>query len=903
MAEFNMVYLFGEDTDPLAAGLAEDDRLLKDLLGGKGANLAIMTAQGLPVPPGFTVTVDTCNAFSAAEQVMPAGLEDDVKAKMVGVEELTGKKFGDPSNPLLVSVRSGARESMPGMMDTVLNLGMNDEVAASMVDLFQDERFVYDAYRRLIMMFGNVVMGLDREEFEECLDEVKKAEGVADDVDVSAEGMKKAVELEKKRYEELKGEPFPQDPMGQLMSGIEAVFVSSDNARAIEYRRIHKLPQSMRTAVNVQTMVFGNMAENSGTGVAFTRNPATGDKEDYGDYLAKAQGEDVVAGIRTPTHISELQNIMPEVYKQFMDICQLLETHYKNVQDVEFTVENGKLWMLQTRNGKRTAQAAIKIACDLVDEGLVTTREACLLVEPDQLDHLLHSQFVQAAKEAAQIIAEGVNASPGAAVGKVVFTAADAVEWTARGEDVLLVRRETAPDDVAGMDAAQGILTEIGGASSHAAIVGRQLGTPCVVGCAELRIDYAAKTVTTRGITVGEGEWISIDGGDGSVMLGEVEVQDSDIFLVLRGEMNAEDSELYQYFHRFMGWADEVRSMGVRTNSDDPENSVLAVRLGAEGIGLCRTEHMFFAEERLRNFQRMIVSDDTDAKQEAIDALLPYQEEDFEGILRAMDGMPVIVRLLDPPLHEFLPQQPADQETVAEMTGKTVAEIQAIVQGLHEMNPMLGHRGCRLGVTYPAIYQMQVRAIFQAAAKLKKEGLNPIPEVMIPLVGSLGELTMCRDNSEEIAQEVMAAEGVELDYMIGTMIEVPRACIIADQIAENAQFFSFGTNDLTQMAYGFSRDDVEGRFFEEYINRNIFEQSPFAVLDQEGVGGLVEIACEKGRAGNPDIEIGICGEHGGEPLSVTFCHNVGMDYVSCSPLRVPIARLAAAQAEIANPRG
>jgi pyruvate,orthophosphate dikinase len=902
MAKYNMVYVFGEDIDKLQAQVADEGRELKDLLGGKGANLAIMTGAGLPVPPGFTVTVDTCNAYSAAGQVMPDGLEAEIKQKLAEVEELTGKRFGDASNPLLLSVRSGARESMPGMMDTVLNLGMNDEVADGMVKLFGDERFVYDAYRRLVMMFSDVVMDLEREKFEECLDEVKQEEGVTEDTEVSAAGMKKVVELEKQVYQELKGEAFPQDPFDQLMAGVRAVFDSADTPRAIEYRRINKLPQSMRTAVNVQTMVFGNMGEDSGTGVAFTRNPATGEDEIYGDYLVNAQGEDVVAGLRTPMKIPELESRMPEVYQQFIEICDRLEKHYRDIQDVEFTVERGKLWMLQTRSGKRTAQAAVKIACDLVDEGLIAPREAVMLVVPDQLDQLLHPQFVPEAKDGSPVLATGVNASPGAACGKVVFTADDAIEWARKGEEVILVRRETSPDDVGGMKAAQGILTSIGGASSHAAIVGRQLGTPCVVGCSALSIDYGKKQFTASGKVIEEGDYISIDGGDGKVMEGQIELRDSDIFLALRGELKPEESELYQYFARFMSWADEVRALGVRTNADDPDNAGLAVMLGAEGIGLCRTEHMFFAEERIRSFQKMIILEDDAEVEAAANDLLPYQREDFEGILRAMDGKPVIIRLLDPPLHEFLPQTPRDQETVAKMTGRTQEEVAAIVTGLHEMNPMLGHRGCRLGVTDPYIYKMQVRAIFEAACKLKKEGLDPIPEVMIPLVGSVGEFTMCRRYTEEVAKQVMDEEDMEFEYMIGTMIELPRACIVADQIAKTAEFFSFGTNDLTQTTYGFSRDDVEGRFFDTYIRGNIFEQSPFEVLDREGVGALVEMGTRRGRETNPELEVGICGEHGGEPLSVAFCHDVGMDYVSCSPLRVPIARLAAAQQQIKNPR-
>jgi pyruvate,orthophosphate dikinase len=908
MADYKMVYLFGEQLEELQAKVKAEDRELRDLLGGKGANLAIMVGAGLPVPPGFTVTVDTCNAYSAAGGKMPAGLEDEIKACLAGVEKLAGKKFGDPSNPLLVSVRSGARESMPGMMDTVLNLGMNDAVAEGMIGLFRNERFVWDAYRRLIMMFGDVVMGLDRDRFEECLEEVKREEGVDEDTAVGAAAMKRVVELEKKVYKELKGEDFPQDPMAQLIAGVRAVFDSADTPRAIEYRRIHKLPQSMRTAVNVQTMVFGNMGDDSGTGVAFTRDPATGEKVLYGDYLVNAQGEDVVAGLRTPIKIQELEEKNPAVYKQFLDICAMLEKHYKNVQDVEFTVERGKLWMLQTRNGKRTAQAAVKIACDLVDEGIIEGSEVIMQIDPDQLDHLLHSQFDPKAKAAATVLAVGVDASPGAAAGRVVFTADDAIAWDKRGEKVVLVRRETAPDDVGGMKAAEGILTAVGGKSSHAAIVGRQLGKPCVVGCSALTIDAAAKQFTVAGKVIKEGEWVSIDGADGKVMGGAVAMQDSDIFLVLRGEMKPEDAPTYQFFTRVMAWADEVRALGVRTNADRPEDASLAILLGAEGIGLTRTEHMFFDdptkpdEERLRTFQEMILAETPAEREAAASGLLPYQRADFYGILKAMDGKPVIIRLLDPPLHEFLPSTDADREELAKMTGKTAKQIADIARGLHELNPMLGHRGCRLGVTHPEIYKMQVRAIFQAACELKKEGLNPIPEVMIPLVGSLGEFTVCRGYTEQIAKEVMEETGVEFEYMIGTMIELPRACIIADKIAQQADFFSFGTNDLTQTTYGFSRDDVEGRFFDQYVKLGIFEQNPFAVLDREGVGEMVRMGTDRGRRTNPKLEVGICGEHGGERLSVTFCHEVGMDYVSCSPLRVPIARLAAAQAQVRRPR-
>jgi len=899
MSEFKRCYLFNEDMDALSARLAADGRDLKDLLGGKGSNLCLMTNAAIPVPPGFTITTDTCIEYVNTGK-LPEDFDNELAQAISSLQEWVGKQLGNPDNPLLVSVRSGAKFSMPGMMDTVLNLGLNDEVAAGIIKLAGDERFVWDAYRRFIMMYGDVVRGVERELFEECLDKVKHEEGVTDDVDVSAAGLKKVVACEKEVYKYHLGEDFPTDPTEQLLGAVRAVFESWDNDRAIAYRELNRIPHDLGTAVNVQAMVFGNLGEGSGTGVAFTRNPATGAKEIYGDYLFNAQGEDVVAGIRTPVPIAELAQEMPEIYQEFAEICDKLEQFYHDMEDVEFTVEQGKLWMLQTRNGKRTARAAIKIAVDMVEEGLITEEEAVMLVEPDQLDQILHRQFDPGAKPEA--VATGVAASPGAAAGQVVFTSEEAVEWAEQGQRVVLVRHETSPDDIRGMAASQGILTVLGGKTSHAAVVGRQMGKPCVVGCGAIELDYGQKQFEVNGNIVNEGDYISIDGTTGEVMLGDVATIDSDIIQVLRGTMAPEESEDYQYFAEFMPWADNVRVMGVRTNADTPDDSTLARELGAAGIGLTRTEHMFFGEERLLNFQKMILSDSEEDMTEAANALLPYQRDDFYGILKAMDGLPVIIRLLDPPLHEFLPRDDDGIEAAAQVSGKTPDEIRDIASNLHELNPMLGHRGCRLGITFPMIYKMQVRAIFEAACQLKKEGYNPIPEVMIPLVGILGELEILKGYAEEVAQEVMDEQGVEFQYMIGTMIEIPRACLVADDIARIAEFFSFGTNDLTQMAFGFSRDDVEGKFIPAYITQRIIEVSPFESIDRNGVGALVRMAVEKGRAANDNLEIGICGEHGGEPRSVHFCHEVGLDYVSCAPLRVPVARLAAAQAQIENPR-
>ncbi len=902
MAKYKPVYMFSDDAEALAKKLEAEGGQLKYLFGGKGANLSIMTAAGLPVPAGFTVTTEQCIEFMKAGHKFPAGLKDEILKCTKKLEKETGKKFGDPTNPLLVSVRSGARESMPGMMDTVLNLGMNDEVAAGMIELTGNERFVWDAYRRFIMMFGDVVMGVDREHFEDCLAQVKKQEGVTEDTDVSAEGLKQVVELEKEVYKSHIGKAFPTKAEDQLLEGVRAVFQSWDNDRAIAYRNLNKIPHEWGTAVNVQTMVFGNMGDDSGTGVAFTRDPATGEKILYGEYLVNAQGEDVVAGTRTPVPISDLEDIDKSCFDEFVAICGRLEKYYKDVQDMEFTIEKGKLFMLQTRNGKRTAAAALKIAVDLHDEGLITAEEAVMLVPPDQLDQVLHPQFDP--KQKPEAFVTGVDASPGAAAGKVVFLAADAEAMAEKGERCLLVRHETSPEDIRGMAAAEGILTAFGGKTSHAAVVGRQMGKPCVVGCGDIEIDYKKKQFTAAdGTVVKEGDFVSIDGGTGEVMLGDVALGESVIIQGLRGKKAAQSDPLYQYFTRFLSWADEIRHMGVRTNADTPEDSALAIALGAEGIGLTRTEHMFFGEDRILSFRKMILSDTAEERGKiANKELLKHQRKDFRGILKAMDGKPVIIRLLDPPLHEFLPHEKEAVAEVAEATGKTPKEIKDATVALGESNPMLGHRGCRLGVTFPEIYEMQVRAIFEAACDLKKKGFNPIPEVMIPLVSLQGELDICFEYTHRVAEEVMEKKGVEVEYMIGTMIELPRACAVANTLATTAQFFSFGTNDLTQTAFGFSRDDVEGKFFADYINKRVFQISPFETLDAPGVGVFVEMACTRGRETNPDLELGICGEHGGDPQSVEFCHNVGLDYVSCSPLRVPIARLAAAQAQLKSPR-
>ncbi|GAV23171.1 pyruvate, phosphate dikinase [Carboxydothermus pertinax] len=874
------VYLFHE-------GRAD----MKDLLGGKGANLAEMTNIGLPVPPGMTITTEACREYYRLGGRFPEGLMDEVKEKLTYLEEKTGKKFGDPANPLLVSVRSGAKFSMPGMMDTILNLGLNDETVEGLAKNTQNPRFAYDAYRRFIQMFGDVVLEIPKHEFEHILDRQKEKEGVTFDQELSAEALKEVIARYKELVERKTGKPFPSDPIVQLTMAIEAVFKSWNNDRAIVYRNLNKIPHDLGTAVNIQSMVFGNMGNDSGTGVAFTRNPSTGEKVLYGEYLTNAQGEDVVAGIRTPSPIAKLKEEMPEVYEQFVNIAKLLESHYKNMQDIEFTIERGKLYILQTRNGKRTAQAAVKIAHDLVEEGLITKKEAILLVEPGQLDQLLHRQIDPNAK--VEVIAKGLPASPGAASGIVVFDADEAEKLGKEGKKVLLVRTETTPDDIHGIVAAQGVLTSRGGMTSHAAVVARGMGKPCVCGCEAIKIDYEKKLFTVGNLTVKEGDFVSIDGSTGRVILGTVPMK---------------DPELSPEFLKLLEWADELKRLEVRANADTPEDAQKAREFGAKGIGLCRTEHMFMGQDRLPYVQKMILAETKEEREEALSHLLPMQEGDFYGILKAMEGYPVCIRLLDPPLHEFLPSL---EELLVETTELRVrgdnpellAEKEVLlkkVKSLHEFNPMLGHRGCRLGITFPEVYEMQIRAIFNAAARLTKEGYKVYPEVEIPLTIDLSEMKFFKEKIDAIAREVMEREGVTFHYTSGTMIELPRAALLADELAEVAEFFSFGTNDLTQTTLGFSRDDAEGKFLTHYLDMKILKENPFIVLDRKGVGKLMKIAVEGGRKTRPDLLVGICGEHGGEPSSVEFCHQIGLDFVSCSPYRVPIARLAAAQAAVAE---
>ncbi len=878
--EKKYIYFFGE-------GKAEGTGDMKDLLGGKGAGLAEMTNAGIPVPPGFTITTEMCTYFYQHNEKLPDGFDEELKKYLKRLEKVTGKKFGSPENPLLVSVRSGAKFSMPGMMDTILNLGLNDEVVKGLAKISGDERFAYDAYRRFIQMFGNVVMGIDKNKFEKYLEEKKEEKGLKYDSELTGDDLKDIVKKYKQVYKEETGEEFPQDPMVQLKRAIEAVFKSWNNPRAITYRKLNKIPDDLGTAVNIVTMVFGNMGYDSGTGVGFTRNPATGEKEFYGEYLTNAQGEDVVAGIRTPKPISELKKEMPEVYNQLVEITQRLEKHYRDVQDFEFTIEKGTLYMLQTRTGKRTPLAAVKIAVDMVEEGLITKEEGIMRVEPSQIDQLLHP--ILDPKVKVEPIAKGLPASPGAASGKVVFTA-DEAEEKAKKEPVILVRVETSPDDIHGMNAAKGILTSRGGMTSHAAVVARGMGKPCIVGCGALQVDEARKIVKVGDKEIKEGEWITIDGGTGNVMLGKVPT--------IEGGITGE-------FKKLMDWADEIRKIGVRTNADTPQDAKKAREFGAEGIGLCRTEHMFFAPERLPIVQEMIMAETEEDRKKALDKLLPFQKDDFKGIFKEMDGFPVIIRTLDPPLHEFLPKREELMVEIALMKErkedrKKIEEKEKIlkrVEQLHEFNPMLGHRGCRLGITYPEITEMQARAIIEASCELAKEGIKVIPEIMIPLVGNVNELANQKEVVVEVAEEVMRKYDVKIKYMVGTMIEVPRAALTADQIAKEAEFFSFGTNDLTQMTLGFSRDDaVKFLFF--YLDKKILNDDPFMTLDQEGVGQLVEMGIKKGRSTNPNLEVGICGEHGGDPESVKFCHRVGMNYVSCSPYRVPVARISAAQAVI-----
>lgn len=864
---------------------SEADASMKNLLGGKGANLAEMTKLGLPIPQGFTVSTEACTKYYEDGEIIADGIKEEIQKSLKQLEEISGQTFGDDSKPLLVSVRSGARASMPGMMDTVLNLGLNDESVEGFAKATDNARFAYDSYRRFIQMFSDVVMGLPKSKFERVLDDIKEEKGYESDLELTSDDLKDVITAFQKLYKDQLGEPFPQDPKEQLMAAIEAVFGSWNNERAIVYRRMNDIPGSWGTAVNVQQMVFGNMGDTSGTGVAFTRNPATGEKGIYGEYLLNAQGEDVVAGIRTPEPIKRLEDDMPEVYKQFMEIATKLENHYKDMQDMEFTIQDKKLYFLQTRNGKRTAAAALKIAVDLVDEGLVTPQEALLKVEPKQLDQLLHPNFDQGALDAAAAVAKGLPASPGAAAGQVYFTAETAVEAKKRGERVILVRLETSPEDIEGMYAAQGILTVRGGMTSHAAVVARGMGVCCVSGCGEIKIAEDEKSFTVEGQTIKEGEYISLDGTSGNIYLEDIKTVDPEI----SGD-----------FARFMKWADEARTLKVRTNADNPRDTKNAVEFGAEGIGLCRTEHMFFEEDRIPKIRRMIVSNSLEERKEALEGLLPYQKADFKGMYEALEGRPMTVRLLDPPLHEFLPHEDEDIKELAKDMGLSYEDLKATVDSLHEFNPMLGHRGCRLAVTYPEIAEMQARAIVEAAIEVKNEkGIDVIPEIMIPLVGEIKELAYVKKVVVETVEKAIADSGIEMKYMVGTMIEIPRAALTADEIAKEAEFFSFGTNDLTQMTFGFSRDDA-GSFLDDYYKKAIFESDPFARLDQNGVGQLVQMAVEKGKATRPNIKLGICGEHGGDPSTIDFCHRVGLDYVSCSPFRVPIARLAAAHAAINN---
>ena len=862
---------------------SEGNKDMKELLGGKGANLAEMTSLGLPVPRGFTVTTEACNKYYEDQEVMDEKIKDEIYVKLEELEKITGKKFGDKENPLLVSVRSGARASMPGMMDTVLNLGMNDEVAEGFTKITQNKRFVYDSYRRFIQMFADVVKGYPKSSFERRLDEIKEEKGALFDTDLTAEDMVEVTNEFKKIYKEIAGEDFPQDPKVQLIHAVTAVFRSWNNERAIYYRRMNDIPSSWGTAVNVQEMVYGNRGNTSGTGVAFTRNPATGENQLYGEYLINAQGEDVVAGIRTPEPISRLESTMPEVYKQFAEIAKTLENHYKDMQDMEFTIEDGHLFMLQTRNGKRTATAALKVAVDMVNEGLITKEEALLKVEPKQLDGLLHPTFNAEALKKGEVIATGLAASPGAGAGKIYFSAETVTEHSKMGEKTILVRLETSPEDIEGMNHAEGILTIRGGMTSHAAVVARGMGRCCVSGCGDLTIDEEAKTLTTRsGKVYHEGDEISLDGSTGRVYDGLIKTEEPSI----SGD-----------FETFMTWADEARRMKVRTNADTPRDAIQARKFGAEGIGLCRTEHMFFEEDRIFNFRKMITAETLEQREAALEDILPYQRGDFEELFKAMAPYSVTIRFLDPPLHEFLPHTDEEIKPLAEALGMSFEALKKRVESLKEFNPMMGHRGCRLAVTYPEIARMQTRAVIEAAINVEKVGTKVTSEIMIPLVGDAKELKFVRDIVVEEADKLIKEAGSDLVYHVGTMIEIPRAALTADKIAEYAEFFSFGTNDLTQMTYGFSRDDA-GKFLNDYYQKQIFESDPFAKIDIEGVGQLVRIAVEKGRKTRPDIHLGICGEHGGDPSSIEFCERVGLDYVSCSPYRVPIARLAAAQATI-----
>jgi pyruvate,orthophosphate dikinase len=880
------IYFFGN-------GKAEGSADMKSFLGGKGANLAEMTNIGIPVPPGYTISTEVCDGWYKAGKQIPADVEPELNEHQGNLEKLMGKKLGDANDPLLVSVRSGAAVSMPGMMDTILNLGLNDKAVVGLETVTKNPRFAWDAYRRFIQMFGNVAKGLDINVFEHILEKMKEDKGVEEDTELDAADLKDLVEKYKVAYKKELGEEFPQDPYDQLRQAINAVFQSWNNEKAIKYRKINDIKNLIGTAVNVQSMVFGNFGETSGTGVCFSRDPSTGENYFYGEFLMNAQGEDVVAGIRTPLPITSLENTNKEAYDKLVGLKDTLEAHYRDMQDMEFTIQEGELFILQTRNGKRTGAAALKVAVDMVDEGVLSKEEAVNRVSPAQLDQLFHPLIPPANRKTLKVLAKGLNASPGAATGQIVFTADEAEEWVKQGKQVLLVRKETSPEDIGGMDAAEGILTSTGGMTSHAAVVARGMGTPCVAGCKDVVISGTVMKVA--GNTYNEGDWITIDGTTGEVFEGQAEL---------------EVPKITKELGNFLGWADEIRHSAVRegidqkgflvrTNADQPEDAKRAREFGAEGIGLTRTEHMFFEEKKLKIFQEMIVAEDKDARVKALDKLLPLQQEDFEGIFDAMDGLPVTVRLLDPPLHEFVPKSDEDIQDLAKKAGIDAGKLKSQIESLHELNPMLGHRGCRLGITYPEIYDMQVRAIMQAAAAVNKKGTKVYPEIMIPLVGTFQELQVLRANAEVIAKDVLAATGSSVEYKIGTMIEIPRAALTADQVGAHADFFSFGTNDLTQMTFGYSRDDV-GSFVPQYVDDGILEKDPFQSLDQVGVGQLVKMGVEKGRSVNPGMKMGICGEHGGDPSSIEFCYRAGLNYVSCSPFRVPIARLAAAQAVMAN---
>jgi pyruvate, orthophosphate dikinase len=889
-----------------APAQTEGNKDMKDLLGGKGANLAEMAGIGLPVPPGFTISTEVCNIFTKAGEKLPVDVEAEIQANLKKLEQVTGLNFGDPADPLLVSVRSGAKFSMPGMMDTVLNLGLNDKTLEGLVKKSRNRRFALDCYRRLIHMFGDVVLGIPKKRFEELLNEHKSAHKIVQDLEMTERILEEVILAYRGLIMKETGKDFPQDVRGQLGLAINAVFKSWNNPRAVTYRRLNHITEDLGTAVNIQQMVFGNIGEKSGTGVGFTRNPATGEKVLYGEYLLNAQGEDVVAGIRTPSPLKKLESEMPEVFRELKGITTNLERHYGDVQDFEFTIQDNKLYMLQTRNGKRTGQAAVRIAVDLVEEGLTTKEKALLAVEPDALNQLLHPVFDAEEKAKHERLAKGLAASPGAAAGQAVFTAEEAVAWKKEGRKAILVRAETSPDDIHGMSAAQGILTATGGMTSHAAVVGRQMGKPAVVGCGALRIEEESKSFLVGGKRFKEGDWISIDGSTGEVLSGEIRTQPSEIIQVVRGEKKPADSRMYQYFTKLLSWADEVRKLRVRANSDTPEDARTAFAFGAEGIGLARTEHMFFGPERLPIVKEMILTDNEADRRKALDRLLPFQKKDFYEFFKEMHGNPVTIRTIDPPLHEFLPRREDLMVELAELrvnprkNKARIAEVETLlarVNQLSEFNPMLGHRGCRLGISYPEITEMQTRAIFEAACELTKEGEKVRPEIMIPLVGHVAELANQKDIVVRVADEVMKQYGVQIEYLVGTMIEIPRGAITADEVAREAEFFSFGTNDLTQTTYGVSRDDG-GKFLNDYLNKGIWKDDPFETLDTKGVGELMKMAVERGRKTRPNLKIGICGVHGGDPRSIFFCHKIGLNYVSCSAYQIPIARLAAAQINI-----